>query len=827
MQEMTLKIKGLYTHPSDLSEVPEGSLEVANNVNIDKESIATPRRGYDRQTYAFGTASDRIKSYFEYKNTLLSHYGSTLQYDEGNSHVAYTGSFDQPDSDTKIRSAKSNQNFYFTTDGGVKKLDSLTATPVSSGAVKGLTMEGTTTGATGYMADDTARAYRMLWGYEDANGNLILGAPSQRSVVTNSSGGTRNVELTITIPEGVTTNWILQIYRSASTDVAVTPSDEMVLVYENNPTSPELTAGTLTVTDIQVDDLTGATLYTSPSAETIAAANEVAPKAKDLAVFKNHMFYGNTQSKHRKTITMIAVPEADDVIAIGGVDYTFKAATTVDSEEVKRFTAGSVAQNIDDTAKELCKVINQCDSNTGSDAIYAYYVSGPNDAPGKFTLESRSVGGAQFALTFTPNASSDPWQPRLPTSGTSVSSENDTFANGLYFSKPQQPEAVPLSNQFRVGSADAAILRIVPLRDSLFVLKEDGVYRVTGENAASFSVELFDSTAKIQASQTAALLNNAVYFWSDQGIVQCTETGINIVSRPIETDLTQLLGEFKSGVQMYSFAVGYETDRKYILGTVTQSSDTYATQYFVYNTFTRAWTKWNGMDAQAAFVKTSDDKVYLADPSSNYVLVERKAFNATDHADYNTTSTISDVSADGLTITLTNSDQIKAGDVLFQSAAAFTVVRGVDSVLGTATAYFDGGLSAAACTVYAGIDASVQWAPITGKNPAMGKHFREVALLFKKGFRLSASFGFYTDISGSLEEVEVTSIDVGNFGFFEFGAVPFGGEVGRSPKRTLVPLEKSRATQLSTRFTHRLAFQDFELQGISAHMGQTSERFNR
>lgn len=37
----------------------------------------------------------------------------------------------------------------------------------------------------GFLPQDGAVAYRVVWAYKDLNGNLIQGAPSQRAVVGN------------------------------------------------------------------------------------------------------------------------------------------------------------------------------------------------------------------------------------------------------------------------------------------------------------------------------------------------------------------------------------------------------------------------------------------------------------------------------------------------------------------------------------------------------------------------------------------------------------------------------------------------------------------
>jgi hypothetical protein len=843
-QTLDLKAKGLYTFPSELSEVPQGALSLANNINIDKESIITPRRGVEKETYALANTNDRVDRIFEYQDTKIIQYNTdTLARDTGAAYTDYTGTFEAPEAGIPMRAVKSNQNFYFTTSMGLYKLDAIAGTPIKAGAPRGLTVELTLSGSSGFLetVGGDAVAYRVIWGYYDANDNLIVGAPSQRAIIASTGeASTKDVSVTITIPDNVTTSFIYQLYRSANTgDETIEPSDEMQLVYESSPTSGEITAGTITFIDATPEDLRGVTLYTSPSQETIAQANNEPPFARDIAVYKNHLFFGDTKQKQKLQLALLAAEGAavtpdtslkyDDAITINGVTYTGKAVTNVGSNQFKVFTGATPSQDIRDTAVELCKVINQSASNTGANAIYAYYISGADDTPGKILLESRSVGGAQFAVTFTPVVSgSNPWQPELPTSGTTVVSSNDTFSNGLYYSKPQEPEAVPEANVFRIGSADDKIKRILALRDSLFILKEDeGIFRLTGEDASSFRVEQFDQTAKIRAPETAVVLSNAIYALTDQGVVQITETGVSVISRPIEDQILELFGYGKSVVASYSYGIAYETERKYILASVSSSSDTAADQYFVYNTFTRAWTKWTGFSTAHGIVKTTDDKLYFADDISNYILKERKTNTNFDYADYRTTTTISAVSLDGLTLTLLNTDLMSVGDVVYQSATEFSLIESVDTVAGTVTLEYDGGIVAGAATVYGAIPVHIRWVPIHGGNPGVMKHFREVTYLFKRNFSIAAKAEFFSEISQVVEEVDLTGPTNGLFGFFIFGEIPFGGEIGRAPKRTYVPQQKQRCTQLNVGFIHAIGFSDFQLNGLSTIFNEMSERVAR
>jgi hypothetical protein len=167
------------------------------------------------------------------------------------------------------------------------------------------------------------------------------------------------------IPEGITTDDFFQVYRSGlSANASSEPNDEMGLVYEANPTSGELAAKSISVTDQTPEDLRGATLYTSDSQEGLAQANEPPPFAKDIAYFKGCLFYGNVKSKQRKVFTVISVGgtqgiQLNDVLTIAGTAYTAKASEDASNDEFQLSTGGTPAQNIADTALSLVRVINQ------------------------------------------------------------------------------------------------------------------------------------------------------------------------------------------------------------------------------------------------------------------------------------------------------------------------------------------------------------------------------------------------------------------------------------------------------------------------------------
>jgi hypothetical protein len=243
-------------------------------------------------------------------------------------------------------------------------------------------------------------------------------------------------------------------------------------------------------------------------------------------------------------------------------------------------------------------------------------------------------------------------------------SDNEVNPNRVYYSKTSQPEAVPLVNYFDIGARDQAILRVVPLRDSLFVFKANEIYRVSGDGTTNFQVTLFDSSTSLLASDTACVLNNMIYLYSDQGVATVSETGVSIVSRQIENEVIQVTQyeNFSSS----SFAVSYETDRSYILFTVSSPSDTVATQAFRYNTFTSTWTHWD-MTKTCGIVNRQNDKLYLGAGDTNYIEIERKSYTREDYADRETALTLPEEGLSGTSINLGALFGVEAGDVFVQT----------------------------------------------------------------------------------------------------------------------------------------------------------------
>ncbi len=284
------------------------------------------------------------------------------------------------------------------------------------------------------------------------------------------------------------------------------------------------------------------------------------------------------------------------------------------------------SQQIEQLTLSLINVINAQDT-----LVNAYYLSGVADTPGQFLLENRLVTGNAFWVYADSSTTGAEFNPTLPATNTAtVISTNEVKPNRVYYSKFQQPEAVPLVNYLDVGPKDKAITRIVALTDSLFIFKENEIYRLSGDSPP-FQVTSFDKSVYLTAPDSAAVLNNQVYCLTTQGIIAVTESGVQVMSRPIEN---AILGVQKFGDQYktLSFGVSYESDRAYHIWTLTNENDTVATQCYRYNTFTNSWTRWDEF-ATCGLVHFNDNKMYLGSGEANIALQERKTLTRLDHAD--------------------------------------------------------------------------------------------------------------------------------------------------------------------------------------------------
>lgn len=283
---------------------------------------------------------------------------------------------------------------------------------------------------------------------------------------------------------------------------------------------------------------------------------------------------------------------------------------------------------------------------------------------------TKVLSATQFQIGFTITTVNSQLAVFQPLSNLTPSSDTAKI-HRVYYSKLNQPEAVPLLNFFDVGSSDKAILRIFPLRDSLFVFKEDGLYRVSGETAP-FSLTLFDSSCFLIAPDSLGVTNNLVYCWTTQGVSTVAEAGVSFaISRPIDNLILPVQTSSYVNFKTATFGVGYESDNSYTVWTVQNPTDTVATVAYRFSNLTNTWSLFDKTNT-CGFIHYLDDKMYLGAGDINFLEQERKDFTRYDYADREIDVSISTNKIAGKTISLTDVSQISIGDVLVQEQTLTT-----------------------------------------------------------------------------------------------------------------------------------------------------------
>jgi len=406
-----------------------------------------------------------------------------------------------------------------------------------------------------------------------------------------------------------------------------------------------------------------------------------------------------------------------------------------------------------------------------------------------------------------------------------ATSTNDDYINGLMWSKNQQPEHVPISHLEFVGSKNFNIRRIIALRDSLFILKDDGVYRLTGA-AGVWSIDPLDTSTKIIAPDSAVVVNNQIFCLSDQGVVAISDVGVEVKSRKIENQIQDLISIDYAKLKTLSFGINYETDRKYILFTIDSTIDSHPTKAFVYNTFTNTWTTWE-KNVSHGVVSTYADKLYLCSSETENIFEERKSYTYADFTDEELTG-YSVVSFVGTSLVLSTLTNIEVGDIIYQSGTKNSLVESIDIASSTLTMSSSITWDITTCTVLKAIDCELEFTNLTNDNAGIMKHFQEIAWLFRDKTFNNGLTSFYTDISGGYESTTING-DYGSnlWGGFPWGSIPWGGIIRPKPIRVFVIREKSRGSLLSVKLSIKNAYAKWSLNGMSVQFEFVSERSER
>lgn len=669
-------------------------------------------------------------------------------------------------------------------------------------------------------------AYRILYGRieTDLNGNQVtrLGAASPLITATNILSGLANVAVTATLPKNSTELIsFAQLYRSVqTTSASIAPLDQYQLVNEYQLTNTDFTNRTITITDSLSQSNAGAALYSGTDQEGPTQENSPPPMCWDMTIFRNFILYANITRPTTLSFTILAAGPSNgvqigDTITIagnfGGVAYsevyTGASSENAASRQFKVVTSGTPSQNIIDTANSLVRVINYDNALP----VHALYVS-PSDAlPGQILLEADNASYETF--TTTASAHTSAYDPAL----TGVVSEVNTINNGIAISKVQELEAVPVGNLVYAGDQSSDILRVVALRDYVFVIKTDGVYRLLGLDPSSIVVNDFDRTVRVIGPDTAVRLNSICYMLSNQGVVAMSDAGVSGKSVPIDDQIQAMIAEFQTNLNQYSFGIGYEADRKYILSTPSNSASAFTENQFCFNYLTNVWTTWD-RNLRAGYINSKDKLLYISRADSNGengVSSERKNGDYTDYIDE--TYSVNIVSFTLKSVVLTDATGVQPGDVLYQSSVNFSLITAVNTLTNTLTVTDTLTWTLGAATIEPAIQCDISWKQVFADNPAFARQYSEGIILFKNTRFATATLFFETDYSNSDSSCTISGAGItpNLWGRFAWGSPPWGALQLPQNIRFLLPQDKQLGSYVIPSLEIRQAYSNWLLQGLA------------
>lgn len=678
-RQRRLTFTGLNVGPGHYAR-GDGACIEANNLVIDAPGVIRSRQGFARQATALGGPVWKLVSTKELGSNLLVNYGTdvvanALRYGDGSGAMTLITGTVTNDPDARMMCAVARSNHYLTSGEGLRRLES-DYILFGAGMPGGLPLDtagpaAVLVGSPGTMlADGASVAYRVTFYRADASSLEMQGAPSARTVISNSntfsnySGGTvRNVVCRVLLPYAVgttgtalTTAYGFRLWRSASVTTGQ-PPDDMRLVYEAKLSSTNISNGYVDVTDSAPEAfrVLQPPLYTNANdfgedgvgGPGIQQSNAQPPHMYDVVLWSNCLWGCDLTYPHRLAITLLSTTSsgltAGDTLTIAGRTYTAIAPGTPSSGQFVVVTGGTPQTDCLITVQNLATAINKDSGNT---QVYAYATTGPlNQA--QLVLEGRALSVGSFSAVASAHGTA--YRPQLDTAQTSTST---IIRNALCFSKADQPDAWPLVNVLTVGQRSTLALRLVPLSNCMLVFCDVGIYRVTGSNFSNFALDLLDPSFRLAARESVVVCDGAAYAMGTSGFARITENGVDYsLSLAVDPILWKAINSAGTDWAFgRSWACAYKSRHKVVFAIEDDPADSNVSLLLVYDVRNDAWTQWSfERDANlisgrsCGVARFSDDTLFLGNWNSTnvdaYLFKERRDYATTDYRDTDTAGT--------------------------------------------------------------------------------------------------------------------------------------------------------------------------------------------
>jgi hypothetical protein len=248
----------------------------------------------------------------------------------------------------------------------------------------------------------------------------------------------------------------------------------------------------------------------------------------------------------------------------------------------------SPAQLIDRTADNI---VNTANGIFTLDNKIRFYKT---ESTGEFIVEY--YGGSKIEVLLT--GGTHTYDPPITTSYTTIAEYKKNNVRAISISRNNAPETFPAFSVLApilVGSDKAKIVALAKNSNDCFILKEDGIWRMSivgNDSVANVdNVVQIDTTTFCQAPYSVKEINEEIILLSQKGFVSIAGNDIEPIGRPIETEVKEKLQRaIANGLQGEIRA--WVNEEKRIYGCTIRDSATSFTTY-VFSTYTRQWTKFS------------------------------------------------------------------------------------------------------------------------------------------------------------------------------------------------------------------------------------------
>lgn len=254
-----------------------------------------------------------------------------------------------------------------------------------------------------------------------------------------------------------------------------------------------------------------------------------------------------------------------------------------------------------DLAIGICDEFQRQFNSTSEDISFS---SGGLDEPGVIVVESLNPDYEIISAKTSIGAKSC-YEPPL-TSNYTVLAKAEKASNAFIVGKLNRPEVVPVGSPAlfdvsgpyspaRIGSPNKAIVACAATKDSVYMLKEDGIARVfLGFNTTIpiiDSITFFDATVFCNASGSVQTIRDSVIFLAQDGVYAVEGNSTTKLSRQIETELKKAISQCKNNLYLENIR-SFVNPAKNLYGVcIPLTSTTYVT--YVLNVGTMRWVKWS------------------------------------------------------------------------------------------------------------------------------------------------------------------------------------------------------------------------------------------